>query len=117
MFSGHNFSMDTSAFLDLFSPSLTIPDLPLSDLDSSLASIQELLSSQDQKETEGGAAGAGKQLVQYTAQPMILMNSPSSDLPILLELSKDETGDHPEDPSFSLLSWDSQNKSRDSGIS
>ncbi|KAG9472866.1 heat shock factor protein 1 isoform X2 [Eleutherodactylus coqui] len=117
MFSGHNFSMDTSALLDLFSPSLTIPDLPLSDLDSSLASIQELLSSQDQKssETEGSTVGAGKQLVQYTAQPLILMNSPGSDLPILLELAGDETGDHPDDPS--LLSWDSQNKSRDSGIS
>lgn len=119
MFSGHNFSMDSSAFLDLFSPSLTVPDLPLSDLDSSLASIQELLSSQDQKssETEGGAAGAGKQLVQYTAQPLILMNSPGSDLPILLELARDETAEHPDDPSLSLLSWDSQNKSRDSGIS
>ncbi|KAM4026533.1 heat shock factor protein 1 isoform 2-T2 [Anomaloglossus baeobatrachus] len=116
MFSGHNFSMDSSAFLDLFSPSLTVPELPLSDLDSSLASIQELLSSQDQKETEGGAAGAGKQLVQYTSQPLILMNSPSSDLPILLELSGDETDDHPEDPTLSLLSWDDHNKSKDCGI-
>ncbi|KAG8540482.1 hypothetical protein GDO81_019251, partial [Engystomops pustulosus] len=39
MLSGHNFSMDTSAFMDLFSPSLTVPDLSLSDLDSSLASV------------------------------------------------------------------------------
>ncbi|XP_073418486.1 heat shock factor protein 1 isoform X2 [Dendrobates tinctorius] len=116
MLSGHNFSMDSSAFLDLFSSSLTVPELPLSDLDSSLASIQELLS-QDQKETEGGASGIGKQLVQYTSQPRILMNSPSSDLPILLELSDDETGGHPEDPSLSLLSWDAHNKSRDSGVS
>lgn len=119
MFSGHNFSMDSSAFLDLFSPSLTIPDLPLSDLDSSLASIQELLSSQDQKslESEGGAVGAGKQLVQYTAQPLILMNSPGTELPILLELDQDETAEHLDDPSLSLLAWDSQNKSRDSSIS
>ncbi|XP_077127679.1 heat shock factor protein 1 isoform X2 [Ranitomeya variabilis] len=120
LFSGHNFSMDSStfssSFLDLFSPSLTVPELPLSDLDSSLASIQELLS-QDQKETDGGASGSGKQLVQYTVQPRILMNSPSSDLPILLELSGDETGDHPEDLSLSLLSWDAHNKSRDSGVS
>ncbi|XP_073536188.1 heat shock factor protein 1 isoform X2 [Phyllobates terribilis] len=116
LFSGHNFSVDSSAFLDLFSPSLTVPELPLSDLDSSLASIQELLS-QDQKETEGGVVGTGKQLVQYTAQPRILMNSPSSDLPILLELSGDEMGDHPEDPSLSLLSWDAHNKSSDSGVS
>ncbi|XP_069812957.1 heat shock factor protein 1 isoform X2 [Dendropsophus ebraccatus] len=120
MFSGHNFSMDSGSFLDFFSPSLTVPDLPLSDLDSSLASIQELLSSQDQKSSEtegGGAAGAGKQLVQYTAQPLILMNSPGSDLPILLELAGDEMGDQPDDPSLSLLSWDAQNKSRDPGIS
>ncbi|XP_069588276.1 heat shock factor protein 1 isoform X2 [Ranitomeya imitator] len=116
MFSGHNFSMDSSTFLDLFSPSLTVPELPLSDLDSSLASIQELLS-QDQKETEDGASGTGKQLIQYTTQPRILMNSPNSDLPILLELSEDETGDHPEDLSLSLLSWDAHNKSRDSGVS
>ncbi|KAG8540473.1 hypothetical protein GDO81_019251, partial [Engystomops pustulosus] len=119
MLSGHNFSMDTSAFMDLFSPSLTVPDLSLSDLDSSLASIQELLSSQDQKssEAEGSAVGAGKQLVQYTAQPLILMNSPGSDIPILLELAQDEAGDHPEEPALPLLSWDSQNTSGDSGIS
>ncbi|KAG8540472.1 hypothetical protein GDO81_019251, partial [Engystomops pustulosus] len=97
MLSGHNFSMDTSAFMD----------------------IQELLSSQDQKssEAEGSAVGAGKQLVQYTAQPLILMNSPGSDIPILLELAQDEAGDHPEEPALPLLSWDSQNTSGDSGIS
>ncbi|XP_040289133.1 heat shock factor protein 1 isoform X2 [Bufo bufo] len=106
------FSMDSSTFLDLFSPSL-----PFSDLDSSLASIQELLSSQDQKSSEAEGGGAGKQLVQYTPQPLILMNSPSSDLPIVLELAQDGPGDHPEDPSLALLTWDCPNTSGESGIS
>ncbi|KAM3928728.1 heat shock factor protein 1 isoform 2-T2 [Leptodactylus fuscus] len=119
MLNGHNFTLDPSSFMDIFSPSLTVPDLPLSDLDSSLASIQELLSSQDQKssEPEGSPTRAGKQLVQYTAQPLILMNSAGSDLPILLELAGDEMADHPDEPTLSPLSWDSQNKSGDSGIS
>uniref|UniRef100_A0A9L0TGI5 Heat shock transcription factor 1 n=1 Tax=Equus caballus TaxID=9796 RepID=A0A9L0TGI5_HORSE len=48
MLTNHGFSVDTSALLDLFSPSVTVPDMSLPDLDSSLASqIQELLSPQE----------------------------------------------------------------------
>ncbi|XP_035296597.1 heat shock factor protein 1 isoform X16 [Cricetulus griseus] len=47
MLTSHGFSVDTSALLDLFSPSVTMPDMSLPDLDSSLASIQELLSPQE----------------------------------------------------------------------
>uniref|UniRef100_K7G409 Vertebrate heat shock transcription factor C-terminal domain-containing protein n=1 Tax=Pelodiscus sinensis TaxID=13735 RepID=K7G409_PELSI len=49
MLSTHGFSVDTSALLDLFSPSMTVTDMNLPDLDSSLASIQDLLSSQEQQ--------------------------------------------------------------------
>ncbi|XP_077022628.1 heat shock factor protein 1 isoform X2 [Tamandua tetradactyla] len=47
LLSSHGFSVDTSALLDLFSPSVAVPDVSLPDLDSSLASIQELLSPQE----------------------------------------------------------------------
>ncbi|XP_027489291.1 heat shock factor protein 1-like, partial [Corapipo altera] len=61
MLSTHGFSMD-SALLDLFSPSMTVTDMNLPDLDSSLASIQDLLSAQEQQkptETEAGTADTG----------------------------------------------------------
>ncbi|XP_065759608.1 heat shock factor protein 1 isoform X4 [Muntiacus reevesi] len=38
MLTSHGFSVDTSTLLDLFSPSVTVPDMSLPDLDSSLAS-------------------------------------------------------------------------------
>ncbi|KAM8967416.1 heat shock factor protein 1 isoform 2-T2 [Pelodytes ibericus] len=118
MFNTHSFSMDTSTLMDLFSPSMGVPDLSLPDLDSSLASIQELLSSQEQKasESENSAADTGKQLVHYMAQPLILMDSNPSDVPILLELEEDEPY-LPEDPTMSLLSWDTQTKPPGSGVS
>ncbi|XP_068093951.1 heat shock factor protein 1 isoform X1 [Hyperolius riggenbachi] len=116
IFNTHSFSMDSSTLLDLFSPTLTGSDLP--DLDSSLASIQELLSSQDQKETDPDPADAGKQIVHYTAQPLILMNTSGTELPILLELEEeDPAADYSEDPTLSLLSWGTQNKSGGSGVS
>ncbi|XP_018430853.1 PREDICTED: heat shock factor protein 1 [Nanorana parkeri] len=111
IFNTHNFSVDSGALLDFFSSSLSGPDLSLPDLDSSLASIQELLSSQDQRSSETDPEDAGKQIVHYTGQPLILMNSSASDLPILLELEDED------DPTLSLLSWDSQNKSEGSGVS
>ncbi|XP_032297532.1 heat shock factor protein 1 [Coturnix japonica] len=39
MLTTHGFSVDTSALLDLFSPSMTVTDMNLPDLDSSLASV------------------------------------------------------------------------------
>ncbi|XP_077346623.1 heat shock factor protein 1 [Lithobates pipiens] len=110
IFNTHNFSVDSGALLDLFSPALSGLELPLTDLDSSLASIQDLLSSQDQRSSDTDPEDAGKQIVHYTGQPVILMNSAGSDLPILLELEDEE------DPTLSLLSWGSQNKSGESGV-
>lgn len=110
IFNTHNFSVDSGALLDLFSPALSGLELPLTDLDSSLASIQDLLSSQDQRSSDTDPEDAGKQIVHYTGQPVILMNSGVSDLPILLELEDEE------DPTLSLLSWGSQNKSGGSGV-
>ncbi|XP_053322971.1 heat shock factor protein 1 isoform X2 [Spea bombifrons] len=125
MFSTHSFSVDTSALMDLFSPAGAAMDFSLPDLDSSLASIQELLASQEQKPTESepSAADAGKQIVHYTAQPLILMDSGGSDIPILLELDGEEPylheegSDYSDDPTLSLLSWDPQTKPAGSGIS
>ncbi|KAL0599249.1 Heat shock factor protein 1 [Plecturocebus cupreus] len=131
MLSSHGFSVDTSALLDvsqaqprltlpcpapgavltslpplqLFSPSVTVPDMSLPDLDSSLASIQELLSPQEpprppEAENSNPDSGepnpislplcpdphsldspapTGKQLVHYTAQPLFLLDPGSVD--------------------------------------
>lgn len=115
MLTTHGFSVDTSALLDLFSPSMTVTDMNLPDLDSSLASIQDLLSSQEQQkptETEASTADAGKQLVHYTAQPLFLVDSSavdmgSGDLPIFFELGEGpyftDGDEYSEDPTISLL--------------
>ncbi|KAM9015800.1 heat shock factor protein 1 [Ara ararauna] len=115
MLTTHGFSVDTSALLDLFSPSMTVTDMNLPDLDSSLASIQDLLSSQEQQkptEAEAGTADAGKQLVHYTAQPLFLVDSSavdmgSGDLPIFFELGEGpyftDGDEYSEDPTMSLL--------------
>ncbi|XP_018587489.1 heat shock factor protein 1 isoform X2 [Scleropages formosus] len=110
---GQSINFDPSPLFDIFSPPNTEFSLP--DLDTSLASIQDLLA-QDQKvaETHENPADAGKQLVQYTAQPVLLADPVSSDavgedLPILLQLEGDSyfSGD-PEDPTSSLLTGDYQ---------
>ncbi|XP_049621841.1 heat shock factor protein 1 isoform X2 [Suncus etruscus] len=106
MLTSHGFSVDTSALLDLFSPSVTVPDMTLPDLDSSLASvrrrgggegghgaldphcappsqIQDLLSPQDPPrplEADRGSPNSGKQLVHYTAQPLFLVDPSSVDV-------------------------------------
>uniref|UniRef100_A0AAR2L7H4 HSF-type DNA-binding domain-containing protein n=1 Tax=Pygocentrus nattereri TaxID=42514 RepID=A0AAR2L7H4_PYGNA len=84
---------------------------------SPLFDIQELLSPEPARETESGAnsSKSGKQLVQYTAQPLVLPDpitteTTGDDLPILLELEGDSYfGQDPvEDPTVSLLSTDYQ---------
>ncbi|CAI7935444.1 shock factor 1 isoform X2, partial [Podarcis lilfordi] len=122
MLSTHGFSVDTSALLDLFSPSAT--DLNLPDLDSSLASIQDLLSCQEQQkpaEVEDSAADTGKQLVHYTAQPLFLVDSSSMDMantemPIFFELDEGPCfteDEYLEDPTIALLSGAETPKPKD----
>ncbi|XP_070248653.1 heat shock factor protein 1 isoform X3 [Myotis yumanensis] len=129
MLSSHGFSVDTSALLDLFSPSVTVPDMNLPDLDSSLASIQELLSPQEPPrplEAENSSPDSGKQLVHYTAQPLLLMDSGpmdmgSSDLPVLFELGEgsyfSEGDDYADDPTISLLTGSEPPKAKDPTVS
>uniref|UniRef100_H9GJ46 HSF-type DNA-binding domain-containing protein n=1 Tax=Anolis carolinensis TaxID=28377 RepID=H9GJ46_ANOCA len=132
MLSTHGFSVDTSALLDLFSPSVTVTDMNLPDLDSSLASIQDLLSSQEQQkpsESEDPSADAGKQLVHYTAQPLFLVDSGSVDvgcgvggeLPIFFELGEapsfTEGDEFLEDPTASLFSGTEDPKPPDPAVS
>ncbi|XP_067280977.1 heat shock factor protein 1 isoform X2 [Pseudorasbora parva] len=104
-------NFDTSPLFDIFT-SASSADL---DLDS-LASIQDLLSPEPVKEPESSvnAENSGKQLVQYTAQPVILPDAVSTetcgtDLPILLELEDDSYFDSEptEDPTISLLNFQS----------
>ncbi|KAM9097832.1 heat shock factor protein 1 isoform X1 [Sarcophilus harrisii] len=137
MLTTHGFSVDTSALLDLFSPSMSVTDMSLPDLDSSLASpltphplqIQDLLSSQEQPkplETETGGADSGKQLVHYTAQPLFLVDSSTldttgNDLPIFFELGEgpyfSEGDDYSDDPTISLLSGSEPTKAKDPAVS
>ncbi|XP_077209624.1 heat shock factor protein 1 isoform X2 [Paroedura picta] len=130
MLTTHGFSVDTSALLDLFSPSMTVTDMNLPDLDSSLASIQDLLSSSQEQqkptESEASPADAGKQLVHYTAQPLFLVDSSAvdtsgMDTPIFFELGEGpcftEGNDFLEDPTVALLSGAEQPKPRDPAVS
>ncbi|XP_077927985.1 heat shock factor protein 1 isoform X6 [Halichoerus grypus] len=130
MLTSHGFSVDTSALLDLFSPSVTVPDMSLPDLDSSLASqIQELLSPQEPPrplEAENSTPDSGKQLVQYTAQPLFLVDPGSvdmgsSDLPVLFELGEgsyfSEGDDYTDDPTISLLTGSEPPKAKDPTVS
>ncbi|KAM5211054.1 heat shock factor protein 1 isoform 2-T2 [Hipposideros larvatus] len=129
MLTSHGFSVDTSALLDLFSPSVTVPDVNLPDLDSSLASIQELMSPQDPPkplEAESSSPDSGKQLVHYTAQPLFLVDPGSvdvgsSDLPVLFELGEgsyfSEGDDYTDDPTVSLLTGSETPKAKDPTVS
>ncbi|XP_038616554.1 heat shock factor protein 1 isoform X2 [Tachyglossus aculeatus] len=132
MLTAHGFSVDTSALLDLFSPSMTVTDVNLPDLDSSLASIQDLLSSQEQPkpaETEPSStdsAHTGKQLVHYTAQPLFLVDSSAvdvgaGDLPIFFELGEgsyfSEGDNYADDPTASLLGGPEPPKAEDPAVS
>ncbi|XP_049488707.1 heat shock factor protein 1 isoform X1 [Neofelis nebulosa] len=129
MLTSHGFSVDTSALLDLFSPSVTVPDMSLPDLDSSLASIQELLSPQEPPrplEAENSSPDSGKQLVHYTAQPLFLVDPGSvdmgsSDLPVLFELGEgsyfSEGDDYADDPTISLLTGSEPPKAKDPTVS
>ncbi|XP_062846327.1 heat shock factor protein 1 [Trichomycterus rosablanca] len=104
------FSFDSSPLYEIFSSNTDF------DLDS-LTSIQELLSSEPAKETESGvnSVRSGKQLVQYTSQPMVTdpvttvnTDTDAEYLPSLLELEGDSyfTQDSVEDPTISLLTTD-----------
>ncbi|XP_059758348.1 heat shock factor protein 1 isoform X1 [Balaenoptera ricei] len=129
MLTSHGFSVDTSTLLDLFSPSVTVPDMSLPDLDSSLASIQELLSPQEPPrplEAESSSPDSGKQLVHYTAQPLLLLDPGSvdvggSDLPVLFELGEgsyfSEGDDYADDPTISLLTGSEPPKAKDPAVS
>ncbi|XP_076157907.1 heat shock factor protein 1 isoform X1 [Alosa pseudoharengus] len=105
-------NFESSPLFDIFSSSSINTDF---DLDS-LATIQELLSdSPKDAPSSNNSTNAGKQLVQYTAQPVLLSDPintdvPGEDLPMLLELERDNYfGQDPaEDPTISLLSDDYQ---------
>uniref|UniRef100_A0A673IP20 Heat shock factor protein 1-like n=1 Tax=Sinocyclocheilus rhinocerous TaxID=307959 RepID=A0A673IP20_9TELE len=83
--------------------------------DVNIVSIQDLLSPEPVKETESGdSEDSGKQLVQYTSQPVILPDPVSTetsatDLPMLLELEGDSYfGSEPaEDLTISFFNFQS----------
>ncbi|XP_040847564.1 heat shock factor protein 1 isoform X4 [Ochotona curzoniae] len=106
MLSGHGFSVDTSALLD----------------------IQDLLSPQEPPrplEAENGP-DSGKQLVHYTAQPLLLLDpdavdTGSSELPVLFELGEgscfSQGEDYSDDPTISLLTGSEPPKAKDPAVS
>ncbi|XP_072110376.1 heat shock factor protein 1 isoform X2 [Mobula birostris] len=90
LLSGQTFSMESSTLLDLFNPSLSAVDLNLPDVEGNLAAMQDLLGSQEQRysETQTNTEDTGKQVVQYSAPPLLLVDSNSNDagdLPVLFE--------------------------------
>uniref|UniRef100_A0A8B9SCI3 Heat shock transcription factor 1 n=1 Tax=Apteryx owenii TaxID=8824 RepID=A0A8B9SCI3_APTOW len=134
MLTTHGFSVDTSALLDLFSPSMTVTDMNLPDLDSSLASVSSSASPPGQplpplskrRYPRANSLFAGKQLVHYTAQPLFLVDSSavdmgSGDLPIFFELGEGpyftDGDEYSEDPTISLLSGTEQSKPKDPAVS
>ncbi|XP_012386863.1 heat shock factor protein 1 isoform X6 [Orcinus orca] len=121
MLTSHGFSVDTSTLLDLFSPSVTVPDMSLPDLDSSLASEPPR-----PLEAESSSPDSGKQLVHYTAQPLLLLDPGSvdvggGDLPVLFELGDgsyfSEGDDYTDDPTISLLTGSEPPKAKDPTVS
>ncbi|XP_023579646.1 heat shock factor protein 1 isoform X2 [Octodon degus] len=121
MLTSHGFSVDTSALLDLFSPSVTMPDMSLPDLDSSLASEPPR-----PLEAENSSPDSGKQLVHYTAQPLFLLDpdavdTGNSELPVLFELGEgsyfSEGDDYTDDPTISLLTGSEAPKAKDPTVS
>ncbi|XP_075405225.1 heat shock factor protein 1 isoform X2 [Tenrec ecaudatus] len=132
MLGSRGFSVDTSALMDLFSPSVTMPDMSLPDPDSSLASIQELLATPEPPrpleaaEAKNSSQDSGKQLVHYTAQPLFLVDpgpvdSGGSDLPVLFELGEgsyfSEGDDYTDDPTIALLTGPEPPKAQDPTVS
>ena len=77
MLTTHGFSVDTSTLLDLFSPSVTVPDMSLPDLDSSLASVRR----QGVGVVGLGGRGAGPNGNPYLAPSCCPSRSRSSSLP------------------------------------
>ncbi|MCI4392298.1 hypothetical protein PGIGA_G00144390 [Pangasianodon gigas] len=103
-------NFDSSPLFDIFS-SNTGTDF---DLDS-LTTIQELLSEPSRDTECSDSIKPGKQLVQYTAQPVVVPDpmtteNTGEDLPILLELEGDSyfSPDPADDPTISLLTTDYQ---------
>ncbi|XP_038654624.1 heat shock factor protein 1 isoform X5 [Scyliorhinus canicula] len=106
LLSGQTFSMESSTLLDLFNPSLSAIDLSLPDVEGNLAAMQDLMGSEEQRSSESdtSALDAGKQVVQYSAPPLLMVDTNSSDigdLPVLFEL-----GDSPYFPSDDNLNLD-----------
>lgn len=91
--------------------------------------IQELLSPQEPPrplEAENNSPDSGKQLVQYTAQPLFLLDpdavdTGSSELPVLFELGEgsyfSEGDDYTDDPTISLLTGSEPPKAKDPTVS
>ncbi|KAG1948379.1 heat shock factor protein [Pimephales promelas] len=111
-------NFDTSPLFDIFTSSSADVDL------DSLACIQDLLSPEPVKEPESSAdtENSGKQLVQYTAQPVILpepvtTETCDTELPILLELEDDSYFEPSEDPTISLLDFQSSSVPEDPKLS
>ncbi|XP_052328671.1 heat shock factor protein 1-like isoform X3 [Oncorhynchus keta] len=99
-------NFESSPFFEFFSSSLPGSEFDLESLDS----IQDLLSSDPPKGAErSDNYTAGKQLVQYTTQPMLLTDPLTNenggpDLPTLLEGDLYFSQDPEEEPTISLTS-------------
>ncbi|XP_059496629.1 heat shock factor protein 1 isoform X7 [Stegostoma tigrinum] len=130
LLSGQSFNMESSTLLDLFNPSLSAIDLNLPDVEGNLAEMQDMMGCQDQKgsETDTSTLEAGKQVVQYNAPPLLMVDSKTSDtgdLPVLFELGDSPyfqpednlTLDPTDDDPLSLLSSSNLSHTKDPPVS
>ncbi|KAJ1075889.1 hypothetical protein K5549_003221 [Capra hircus] len=141
MLTTHGFSVDTSTLLDVSpSPARPTPSPPRSQAvqplgDGSRHEAEReplpcsLLLPQEPPrplEAEKSSPDSGKQLVHYTAQPLLLLDPGSvdvgsSDLPVLFELGEgsyfSEGDDYSDDPTISLLTGSEPPKAKDPTVS
>uniref|UniRef100_A0A8D0NCU1 HSF-type DNA-binding domain-containing protein n=1 Tax=Sus scrofa TaxID=9823 RepID=A0A8D0NCU1_PIG len=118
MLSSHGFSVDTSALFFVTPISLTAYRAKISEKHS--------LGGGEESPAPDPSPPPGKQLVHYTAQPLLLVDPGSvdvgsSDLPVLFELGEgpyfSEGDDYTDDPTISLLTGSEPPKAKDPTVS
>ncbi|XP_048473252.1 heat shock factor protein 1 isoform X13 [Rhincodon typus] len=128
LLSGQTFNMESGTLLDLFNPSLSAIDLNLPDVEGNLAEMQDMMGCQDQKGSATSTLEAGKQVVQYNAPPLLMVDTKTSDtgdLPVLFELGDSPyfqtednlTLDPTDDDPLSLLSSSNLSHTKDPPVS
>jgi heat shock transcription factor 1 len=120
MMTSHGFSVNTSTLLGLCSASVTMCDMSLPDLDSSLVGVQELLSPQEPPrpiEAKKSNPDSGKQWVHCRAQPLFLLDPNAVNFELWESSYFSEGDDYMNSPTISLLVGIEPHKTKDPTVS